>query len=387
MIHVLHIALSIVSIILSPGVETYGEAIQEHDMPVCGGSVNPFIACKRGHQLLYNEIVDIIEETDNHVKISIPTIFYLANNTICNDYWADKKYFLPLKIIPHTEKIPAPFSKELDIPHSNCVVLIDPYYDKKSHRFFSVGTRFVMAKKQNKRKTIPVWLFNNNAKTFYIAHIPHKKCLFQTHKNIQDRIDDFVSVLRHWAHIEHGYIPYVWGGCSYIYPAHAHTIHEKKEKQNNTTTSYYTIHAYNPPIKTGFDCSSLICRAAQISNIPYFFKNTTTLSKLLKEVGYNEPIQNGDLIWVPWHVMIVSDVQNNMLIEARGYNHGYGKIHEVPLHTVFKNIYTYNDLQEHLKAKKIIIRLDKNGNEKDIYKQYKILAMKTVFKPTNNQSA
>lgn len=375
------------AVVIAPVVDLFGEPLGTVDartIPVCGGQLNPFIACKRTHQLLFHELVDVLEEADQWLRIAIPTVYYLVNNTPCNIYWAEKKYFLPLETIRKHNTLPTPYTMKAP-DQATIFTLTEPHYDKKRNFSFSVGTRFIAAKPHQKRKKITVWALNPQKKTVETMVLPAHKCYYATQKTVDDRINDFVAIVRRLANLSTGYIPYVWGGCSFIYPAHSNRI-EEEYSTNGNPCSFYRIHDYNPPVKTGFDCASLIARAAQICNIPYFFKNTTTLAARMDEIKKGDTLRNGDILWIPWHVMIVSDIDNNVLVEARGYNHGYGKVQEKPLNKVFKNINTYQELMDHIHAKKPLIRLNKNGDEMETYKTAKLLSMRSVFKQSNTLS-
>ncbi|MGB8367272.1 MAG: hypothetical protein WCD44_02830, partial [Candidatus Babeliales bacterium] len=147
------------------------------------------------------------------------------------------------------------------------------------------------------------------------------------------------------------YIPYVWGGFSFTSTKKISSFSLKNEK------------IVSP--KTGFDCAGIIARSAQICNIPYFYKNTTTIKQFLSPITHINNLMPGDIIWIPGHVMVIADLKNNTLIEARGYNHGYGKIHEIPLSEEFKGISTYKELFNIYQNKKTITRLDHKGNEQE----------------------
>ena len=136
--------------------------------------------------------------------------------------------------------------------------------------------------------------------------------------------------MRQWAKRKEGFIPYVWGGFSFT-----DTI---------KTTSCFLLKDETTSPKTGLDCVGIIARVAQIYGIPYFYKNTTTIKQCLTPLARNSKLMTGDIIWVPGHVMIVADLTNHTLIEARGYDHGYGKVQEIPLNEEFKGINTYRDL-------------------------------------------
>jgi len=363
---------------------------QEYNtMPICGGQKEPFTACKRGHQVIFNEVINVVKHTNNHACIALPNIFYITQNKDKkhNQYWVEKKHIVPLDTIVQKEwtKIPSPISPVSPEKKDNEVILISPYHDPSLNTTFSVGTRFVRVYPHKKANNIAVWVFDKTALQFKKIRIPITKCLLSVAKNPDARIKQFVQLVRSWAHLKEGYIPYVWGGSSSSNLAHSHDFTEEKVIKNNKTASYYAIKNYTACPMTGFDCSSLISRAAQICNIPYFFKNTTTLAHYLYPISKYDHIKNGDLIWIPWHVMIVSDVKKNLLVEARSYNHGYGKVHELPLDKVFKGIHTYQELADRMLAKKPIERIDTCGRVADTFLTFKILKMDSVFNQPSAQ--
>jgi hypothetical protein len=77
--------------------------------------------------------------------------------------------------------------------------------------------------------------------------------------------------------------------------------------------------------------------------------------------------------------MIASDIKNNKLVEARHYNHGYGRIHELPLNKVFDGINTYQELVDAYHSKKKLYRLTSDGQIGDTINQFKILKLSSVW--------
>ncbi len=49
-----------------------------HAIAFCGGQINSTYACPRLHQLLYNDIIDVIKTTDDEAQIRIAHAFYVA---------------------------------------------------------------------------------------------------------------------------------------------------------------------------------------------------------------------------------------------------------------------------------------------------------------------
>ncbi len=177
------------------------------------------------------------------------------------------------------------------------------------------------------------------------------------------------------------FIPYVWGGCSYTTlctdPYFQLKTVRSKHRPHAKPRRYFEYPTCHTQPYNGFDCAGLILRAAQASGIPYFYKNTFTILQNLEPLQPEDQIANGDLIWLPAHIMIISDVEQNLCIEARHYAQGYGKVHETPIHKVFKDINNYQDLRAAHFSQNLIDRL--NRHQKSAQKvKIKILKLKTT---------
>jgi hypothetical protein len=79
--------------------------------------------------------------------------------------------------------------------------------------------------------------------------------------------------------------------------------------------------------------------------------------------------------------MMVADTKKNTLIEARGYPHGYGKVHEISVSEQFKNIHTFSDLLNAFRMKKPLQRLDRSGTVTDTISSFKILPLAQCCHP------
>lgn len=324
--------------------------------------------CARLHQALFNERVEIINEKDDQVQLLLPSAFYQTpGTTTCqNSYWALKKNFAPIqrsasKESLDTNKLVPPaidFNKPESVtPATNLITLKNPWYDAITDQTFSVGTRLVVT---NKLKTdagmlYGIIFYDHARKKAHKRLLPAHLCLTPaTNKKMQRQ--RFVALLKNWA-TKQPSIPYVLGGSSYG--------GNKKSTANQ--------HALQPT--TGFDCSGLILRAAQTCGIPYFFKNSYTIAHNMMEVITIDQLQNGDIIWVPGHVMIVSDIRKNLLIEARGYEHGLGKLCQTNLETVFENNKNYEDLMRAARDRTMIGRLNKGGKPVGVYAPIKFFGL------------
>lgn len=361
------------------------------NLPVCAGEIKSSIACPRLHQLLYNDMVEIVTTTADEVCIRIPQAYCATQSTSeqHNTYWTLNKNITPLdSLIAHNiaiEHIPQPidFSDKSNqaLNNTEIITLIEPHHDTATKLSFSVGTRFVRAPNKQKKKNTPLTVFAIDFTRMkeHIIKIPSHKCVVtDCTKTNNERITDFITLLKKWCHTKNGHIPYVWGGTSFIKTVHTN-FKEVTATGHNGDYSFYEYEKDTQSPKTGFDCSGLILRAAQISGIPYFCKNTTTIAQRLQPLQHNTQLQAGDIILIRGHVMVASDIANNLLIEARSYGHGYGKLHEIPLKQVFDNIETYDDLM-HAYFKKIVIkRKDKQGKVRDTFSNLQLFSMKSVF--------
>ena len=356
-------------------------------LPVCGRS-GPY-ACPRIHQLLFNEIVDIVSESDGRkapkkeVFVKVPNLFYLNGTKKAPQvmYCSLKSNFISLRSLKKKgidlTTIPSHIDfrfPEKRVYEQTTVQLLFPFYDPITKVTYSAGTKFVCIPGEQTTHDISVYVLDVKNMVMRETTLPKELC-FKNRRYADPAvaIQDFVTIVRSWAHIKNGHIPYVWGGKSFITPVCDDTFTYKETPH----ASWYVLPYYEYAIKAGFDCSGLIATAAQICGIPYFYKNTTTLSQELNQVKPGEEIHNGDLIWIPGHVMIISDVEKNLLVEARAYIHGYGKVQELPLSKVFKGITTFSSLNT--ETYKPLKRLDSNGRVVQKVTQIKILSMASVF--------
>lgn len=388
--------------VIKPVVDLVGQRIQSfypdlsverayNKIPICAAELHRWIACPRLHQLVYNEIVDIIELDGQEAKIRIPNLFYITTQTKepQQEYWAPanafiscdtlhKDYNIDMRIFPE----PISLDKKTIFLSPHIVTLIMPYHDIKTGFTFSAGTRFmrVYHKKDERKECLSVSIYDPHIKKMRIIHIPHSYCFVpaeQMSTDAQRKL--FVELVRSWAYIPEGFIPYVWGGCSIVY-TQTGGFKEKIRKQADKKVAYFAYEKKNRHRPhTGVDCSGLIARAAQAVGIPYFYKNSYTLSEYMKPLTPGNHLQNGDLIWMPGHCMIVSDDINNLVIEARSYFSGYGKLHEIDISNVFKDIQTLDELEQAFFAKKAINRLDSSGEITHHITEYKLLPLQQLW--------
>ena len=341
-------------------------------------------ACPRMHQLLFNEVVEVLEAKKDEVKVEISSTFFIPPNTQQPQitYWMQARALTPLSLMkPHEHCLIPPtitFHQPSSMHNKSIITLIAPWHDAKIGMTFSSGTRFVRIEKPQPQKTVSAWRFNPSTKICEPVEIPSTHCTLSSDNSIVHCIKHFIVLLRSWAQQHDGIIPYVLGGTSFSRRLSDEPLIPDVSPTDSSVQWYARKNDRHSP-KCGLDCSGLILRAAQIAGIPYFCKNTTTMMKVLQPLGTTTYIQDGDLICIPGHVLIAVDIGNNMVVEARSYEHGYGKVHELPLNKVFKDITTFQDLMQIYRTRQPIERIDIQGNVRDRFPCITILSLASVW--------
>lgn len=369
-------------VVIQPIADLIGQQLAKNSLnydtlPVASPNAH---GCPRIHQLIFNEIVEIVDESATEYCVRIPHLFYVTHNSRkprCY-YWTDKKNILTLSELAPADikQLPLPLDfRDPTKPAQHIATLIKPLHSKKMGITFSVGTRFVI--KRTYKGAAIVYAFNPKVyKTIELCLAPTTYVRSNTQANLT-KLHTFVQLLKKWAHMP-GYVPYVWGGCSLTATNNSDAF-KLTSSLPHAKGKRFAIAQDETSIKTGFDCAGLIARAAQAAEIPYFYKNTHTLSTYMKPVAHKSQMSAGDLIWIPGHVMAIGDLKKSTIIEARHYSHGYGKVHEIPLSEVFQKVNNFDQLFELIAKRRPLKRLHKDGRIVQTVKHAKILSMKSCF--------
>lgn len=392
--------LNIKAVVISPVADLLGQShrhspkkglsIDEyyHEIPFSGSGNT----CWRIHQLLFNEIVTVVDERGPEVKVKISNFYYTRYNesSLQNTYWMLKKNLLYLDSstknqIDHS-KFPPPISYQdrrlFSNKDQNVVTLKKPFYDPRTDRTYSAGTRFLAHSNQDfegsfDRGYFDVYIFDTNRNKLVSTKISKLHCIRNYFKKPEDQIQNFVQVLRSWSYQKEGFIPYVLGGFSWTKNCEQDRYEAKKDPL--TDKPYFHRKEWSGGSKIGFDCVGVIGRAAQICEIPFFYKNTLTLMKNLNPLKKGDCLKEGDLITYPGHVMVISNLEKNLIVEARGYDNGNGQVREAPLHEIFLGIESFTELERSFQEKKPISVLDIQGNVIMITKSLKLLKLHSVW--------
>lgn len=313
--------------------------------------------CPRIFQLLLHDIVDILEEHDQEIKVAVPNVYYLKNGILCNEFWTLKENCLPID-----DQIPtihnAPIVK----------TLVVPYHDITRNIEFSAGTKFMVL--QNSNELVSVLFYNIQSRSFESMTL--NKAFFFEQSN--DQIQDFINVIRAWIETDEGFIPYVWGGASACY-----RLQEKFHLKTGPIGDDWSYDHDEREVKSGFDCSGMIVRAAHIAGLPFTYRNTLTIATYLDPLQKTEAIEAGDIIFFKGHVIVIADLEKNTCIEARAYGSGYGKIHEIHVAKLFNNIPDFYALKNAYHQNASLELLDIHDNKRQVT-DFKILKLRTIFK-------
>ena len=335
--------------------------------------------CQREYQLLFNEKVSIEQELGKEVKVKVPSILFFDPEAekYSNEYWALKENFISLESLEldgvDLSKFPNQVywnRTDLSFCSKDSLSLTMPF--EHSGLIYSAGTRFHISK--SFVDGYKVYFFNFYAKQFEEVFVPKEMGMpFDAGKTLDERISDFVNLIRRWTKLNEGFIPYVYAGSSFT------TIYKVDEykKTEDGSCAFYWRQEFSEYPYTGFDCSCIISRVAQMCGMAYFYKDSLTLSKNLKPLEKDEPIEPGDIIWFPGHVMIVSDVKNNLLLESRGYAAGFGKTHEISLSKAFAEIENYDQLIDAHLNKHSLKLLARDGSLRSVLEEFKIFKFKS----------
>lgn len=349
--------------------------------------------CDRTHQGLFNEVMNCIDQgciedegglKTYCVKVECSDIIYGfdKNSKALNTFWIDEKHIVPLEkletAIAHT------------IPHcvyaqEPTIILTYPWQN------FSVGTRFrhmpehdtdgayaIIRADYQAGAVVRDWIPHENGirevkedaqamRELFVKNINNlvdRVAAGETHNNVAGRAASSMGQLDLSG--ERRVIPYVWGGSSFVHSYAGPDFY-------NEDGAWHRIGKNDP--YTGYDCSGFVRRMARGAGIDFPWKTTVAIERAKRALNDTDRLQHGDLIWMPGHVIIVSNIERNELIEARGYGHGYGCVHRITLDECFVGISTYEDLLKRYYDHETIERKNKEGVCLEAPKVFKLLKL------------
>jgi hypothetical protein len=331
-------------------------------------------ACPRIAQLIFNEPVEILEKKGDEIKIRVPHLQYPAKNKWHNTYWTLTNNITPLsseikKAVPSTKR--------------SSITLRKPVYNPQTHTVYPVGTKFVKKSRKQSRHKYSVYIYDSQSQSITFAHVPKSSCLKTPDKNPTAQQQFFVNLCKEWAHPKRGIIPYVLGGSSISSPLKTNVFFTKNAPFVNKKAIVYDRPSTNNKVCIGIDCARMITRAAQMSGIPFYGINTKALKEALTPLKKDAEVEAGDLVLWTGHVFMISNVEKGLLVEARSYDDGYGKVHEIPYSEQLQGIKTTSDLVTAHFTKPRITRLNRAGKKSHFIYDLEILKFSSIWETTN----
>lgn len=321
--------------------------------------------CRRAHQGLYNELVNYLEEHEDQVKISYNNIVYgfdPATKQVFNTFWVYKKQVILLKQLKEELLTAIPNDKYGEEP---TIVLIYPWKE------FSLGTRFKHIAPCDTEVAFAIERIDYYTNSVVFDFVPKENAIQEIIQDGQSARKLFVKIIndlidRIARSSKNNVIPYVWGGSSFS-ELYLESAFYKKD-------GTWHREGKNDPY-SGYDCSEFVMRMAQIAGIYFPWKTTTAIERGTRMLSEQDTLEEGDLIFVQGHVMVVSNIRRNEIIESRGYGSGYGCIHRITLSECFDGINSYENLLSHYYNNKKIRFKDKKGIVADKFNCFKLLKL------------
>ena len=183
---------------------------------------NP-LACRRLHQLKFNEVVSISHESPQvpEVKVEVSNLFYRGNRGKKNSSFSiSKKDIILFDELPasiHKEHIPAAvrLTRPMHEYNQNVLTLRMPWFDTKTKETYSAGTRFVRALEQDTAMHCAVYVIDTKNLVEHVSFIPKRCAVVKYPKTPAKAIELFISILKHWAHCPKELSPMSLVVCSF----------------------------------------------------------------------------------------------------------------------------------------------------------------------------
>lgn len=331
----------------------------------------------RATQLLFNDRVLILEQNkeQSFVETScwhLKTPSSRSPGYKNNRFWTLTKNLCPLSTLTADQQATIPPTDSAEAIEK-IIILFLPWHCPETATTYSAGTKFVIYHEDKEQYQIQ--LYHPTLKHPVISLVNKELCILNKKRSEIEKRKLFVKILQQWAHGIPDQIPYVLGGASIISTFKNPLFEEKKITLDGEKNRVFTRPECTVTPHTGVDCAGIIRLACNIVGIPLTATNSRSIAESFSKLSPTAPLQNGDLLCWKGHVAIVSDTTKGLLIEARGYEHGYGYVQEIPYQAQFKGIITTEDLINAYHTKKPIKRLNKKGRHQETITTLQILSL------------
>lgn len=350
-------------VLKDPVVEMGTSVVPKIGDPICPDTPG---SCVRAHQGLLSEVCTCVAvrdrgENGDELQVRFDSIIYgfdRETEAPLGNFWMKKAQALLYDELPEHKAEAVPVS--VGVCDESVVTLIHPW------KQFSLGTRFKRAEYFDTNNAYAILVPNYDAQSTLIDFVSHRDAWVNNYRTPQEARAKFVWLLNDAVDSaaeegEDQVMAYGWG-CSSRRRTYTQGEFELKDG------AWYRPD--NGECHSGYDCSGLAMRLAQIAgvmselgdtDIIFPWKTTGAMKKGMAPVESLDALRAGDFIWIPGHVMIISNKSKCEVIEARGYASGWGCVHRTTLSDLFDGIETWEDLWARCESKQPIRFKDKQG--------------------------
>lgn len=343
--------------------------------------------CLRVHQGLFNEKLNIFEkdgvpeQEGDFVKGYYDDIFYgydANTQKLLNAFWLYKSCVAFLEQEKLGEIFSALPSGEYALEPT--IFLTWPFLSKELQVTLSVGTRLKRICEKDRfgvdGKVIEYAVLIPDYENYKIIidYVPvefaRQEIKYQDKNEARKVFVEIVNELVDRIEKSGQELQYVLGGSSFVKLQEPQKYYQRKEG-----SGIWEIEGNEGKMYCGYDCSEFVMRMAKMAGIKFPYKNTGMMEKNLKKFDEESALEDGDLIWVRGHIMIISNIEKNEVIESRGYQSGFGRLQRIKLNELFDGIEKYVQLIGTYLNKKQISILDRQGKVAREYSEFKLLKL------------
>lgn len=321
---------------------------------------------RRAHQFLFNQRVSVIGQDQGCLVVQVTddnAIYGTRQEGLHNTFWIKRSDIKMLNEIAKDIRKTIPKSI---YGKGSTIVLTYPW------KGLSTGTRLRYCPEYTTDQSYLVAYPDHQKNSISYDYVSHQDAIVETPKTSLESRALFVRLINGLMDrlYESGdkVIPYVWGGSSFI---RAHAPNDYYLAEDGSAWH----RAGNQMPYTGYDCSEFVMRMAQMVGINFPWKITTTMKDALSPLAPEDQLQEGDLIWTHGHIMLVSNLERNEVIESRGYSSGYGCVHRIRLCECLDGVETFNELCKRYVAQEPIRYKNKAGFLADKSQPFQLLKL------------
>ena len=304
----------------------------------------------RMHQLLFNELVIVVEENDAEYGIKMPNVIVIDKEgnekALCGYVHKDALVFVDTFENPGDFLPPLKRHKQeplaLQTSQKRCVYTLGkPLFDPNAGCIYSLGTQFVGMQDDTDPDMLYLYRYISPTKQ-YGRHKRTDAPLLRIYKNCFIGYGDYAYKTKEDCMIDIAErmadnCPTTWGGRSYITEVTNPGYYDEVTRDYPDSSS---IKGNDRPFmnnpRSGVDMSGMVNLLCKTCGIEFWLKNTTSMYKSLPGLLPDAPDDAGNFVLFHGYAGIRSKKDGNSIIEARRYEHHNGMMRKVPISKTFK---------------------------------------------------